>query len=813
MAGIELLVGADFGLSLVLLGAVIAGSVLFKPKNRSAITDKEATTTSARGSFIPLIIGSERTGPAILWVGDREVRRESSGKGKGGLFGPPQQNVFYEAAWHGLCVGPGAILHRIWADGKLIWTGPISSGTHPDGTLINVPGEGDFEIYWGAETPAGPNLFLGAMSRVGLMSGWPLLMYVVWKPKKLGLAPRWPNLEYEVEVHPYSVSLAGGSMLIASSGGSLGADDGINPAHILEQLLMQPYPHGMGLSSALFDIPSLQSLSTLASSEHLAMRAVVRNGDDFVSAIAALMQDIGLFLPLVDGKVYFKPIRPAGTNYPVLYENVILAPRPEIDARIGDAKHNALQFVFSDRNRAYRPNTIGDANEAPDIYRDSRNIRKIDIASVCSLAVGAAISTRRAQEELSLDTKIRVIANHTARDIYPGMVIAVADIPYKLRVLSVKAAQLTQRVEIECTPDFFGEFTTWIPDLGGNSGVSAAPAFDNSVDFDSPPWQGPPWTPGGEPSPAVLAIIQARSSEQTIGSEIWISTDDITYVRIGLHDGSGVAGELDETLESDGAVYLDSGPLVTFDGLDLQLLQDLSTNLLDWSIGRQSVYVEGEILYVQWFEAVSGNQYRMRGVYRARRGFGRKPHAIGARLIVFNPDDIFFAADAIIGAAEQFYIKSQPYSWAGARDLSAITPVTKARSDLALQVPFGVENLRLIAVRGHYDYLLDSVDATFKWNYRNSVGQRSGAGFQLPGEAVSAMPPLGTFELELLLNDHTTVVHSVTGLTASSYMRSWANLELDLGPLTVGDTFYVRVREAALGRFSAWSEVQVLVVS
>jgi len=186
--------------------AALAGYLL--QKKQKSLTQADAPTTIAtRGTPIPVLLGLRRIGPVFGWAGDRVIRQEKVSGAKGGLFGPtPKQDVYYEAGWHQLCVGPAWALHLIRQHGKVIWKGPITRDTHPSGSLIDVGTEGKFRIFWGERTQA-LNTFLGSASRnpvVGITSRWPYLCSVMWEEKRLGNSPSWPLLTYDLEVKPES---------------------------------------------------------------------------------------------------------------------------------------------------------------------------------------------------------------------------------------------------------------------------------------------------------------------------------------------------------------------------------------------------------------------------------------------------------------------------------------------------------------------------------------------------------------------------------------------------------------------------------
>jgi hypothetical protein len=176
----------------------LAGQMLAKDQDSPIQSDKP-TTLSIRGSYCSWHVGIHMVGPVFCYAGEREQRKESSGGGKGSSSGPDVE-INYETGWHVLCIGPCRAMHKIVQSGKTIFSGPITSESHPSGTTVDLGKEGSFTIYWG-EPDQPINAFLGNANRVGINSRWPYLCYVVWNKKRMA-GEAWPILNYVVERRP-----------------------------------------------------------------------------------------------------------------------------------------------------------------------------------------------------------------------------------------------------------------------------------------------------------------------------------------------------------------------------------------------------------------------------------------------------------------------------------------------------------------------------------------------------------------------------------------------------------------------------------
>lgn len=196
-------------LEVILLTVAIGAAILaakLAPKPGSPVVQDESPTQSERGAFTKLLIGRREVNPVHAWRGDRVIKKEDIGGGKGGGKGPGKAKVFYEAGLHWLPVGPGWALHKIRQNGKVIFSGPITRTSHPSGSLVDIGKEGSFYIWWGEEDQD-VDPFLSdplrnppfSIDGSTIKSRYPYCPKIVWREKRLGLQATWPILKYEWE--------------------------------------------------------------------------------------------------------------------------------------------------------------------------------------------------------------------------------------------------------------------------------------------------------------------------------------------------------------------------------------------------------------------------------------------------------------------------------------------------------------------------------------------------------------------------------------------------------------------------------------
>lgn len=202
---------------IIAIGLSYLAGELLKPDPQIVLKDDKPSTTSQRGSYLPLLIGRRRVGALIGWVGSREIRQEVVAEGGSGIGGDDvEQDVYYESAWHQLCIGPCYKLWGIQQNGRQLLTSTITSTTHPSGTTVSLGDEGEFKVFWG-EPNQPRNQELKDAEVLNVESRWPYVCYIYWVEKRLGTVPTWQLIEYDIEARPFSPCLINSSPWLEST--------------------------------------------------------------------------------------------------------------------------------------------------------------------------------------------------------------------------------------------------------------------------------------------------------------------------------------------------------------------------------------------------------------------------------------------------------------------------------------------------------------------------------------------------------------------------------------------------------------------
>lgn len=238
MNALALILAVDGGISAMLVmtavsvAVSVASGYLMAKKPKAPLVDERPSTIATRGTFLPYVIGRRRIGPIFSWVG--RLNRDTHNFGTANLaawqYSLPfvfaisnvikasqksAQKWWAASGMHVLALGPVYALWSIRLGGQSVFSGPITSVTHPSGSLIQCAA-GYFYIFWG-ESNQPINTNLGAGDSVGISSRWPFFCYVVWDQINLGSVTTWPQLDYEIETRIQDSLLPAGVTLPSST--------------------------------------------------------------------------------------------------------------------------------------------------------------------------------------------------------------------------------------------------------------------------------------------------------------------------------------------------------------------------------------------------------------------------------------------------------------------------------------------------------------------------------------------------------------------------------------------------------------------
>lgn len=774
--------------TLVLIAVSVALSYLAQrylaPDAENPLVDDTPTTLATRGSFVPIVLGTRRTGPVFCFAGGRRTVEESigGGGGKGGSPDGPTSLTYFEQGFHAICVGPATKLIQVRAGSTNQIAAEILAATSPSGTGHSSGSTGNFRFYFGECTqPVEANY----ASLVGIASRFPQLCFAYWNDRVLGSGPTWPNIDYEIQVQPTPESL-----ILTDSAGWLddGTSSGWNPAHAIYQLLTASFPHGSGVDPASLDLTRFQQLGVLLENEHLPINIIGRSGMSLAKLLADMMQDIGLAIPQVGDLLTPWLVRetyaPFDEVIPRWDASILQTPLQEQiikDISRPSASRMLFQFPYNDnRYRKYDMVIDYDANAAVNARVETA---KVDIPSITHIDVANKVVARRQVEMLTDQRVLRGKFMRDARLINSGQRFDLLG-SGRFRVMSIKRLADDGACELEYMADPFGDVpSTFVPESpvpvdqipDRNSAIPAAD--DLAFDFFEPPC-----TFARSVVPLIFGV-RARDNVDISGSNAWLSTMDVTYSQIGSAGPNMNTGLLTEALDLTDNVIVESGPIVDLESVDVAAISDLTADSDSWLTGSQNLLINDEWFFLQSVTALGGTLYQLNGLARARHDTKQGVHSIGARIWIFKTQNVELLGGSVVIGQSIFY-KSVPFNDTQVADITGITPVNKQIVGRTLN-PLSVTGLRtgnvLTDARGNV--FVAAADTVIDWNYRVCNGAGVALGEQVAGTILSTtdLPSDGPATLEILDSGDVVVRTVAIANDAATYTYTTANRTADFG--------------------------------
>lgn len=782
--------GIEIGLLAVGIFLSAAAGLLLSPKlTRNPLVRKNSSPVLAeRGAFIPRLIGTLRLGCVFAWSGKARTITSESGGFLG--YGTTKTKITKQAGWHLICVGPAKRLLRIYQQGKIIFPiqgeSILDAATTPSGSTYTLrSGQGTFRIYWGDNT-ASPDSLLSSANGLSIASKFPNVMYIVWDKKVLPAPNQWPEMNYEVEVRP-QISTTYVSGTAWNDGTLIGTtqfrqDNGANPIHAIAEIMLNTYPHGVGIPSANVDTTFFNAMQSVCASEGLVANAVSQDGNKASDFVNDILSDIGGVIPQVGDKIIIFLIRQE-SSIPVLTTDALIPPLPEKTFVQGDAPTQRNTYVYKDRQLAYRDNDVTIDDDSVELGRVKN--AQIPLNSVVDLNIANKVVDRKQLENLVTVKTFKVTANRQARALSPGQVFSNSDLG-QVRVTSVERADQSATIIMECVSDVYapavvgggGVGTREVALAAVEGGIAAVrPVYPdaqlfmwivpydlvpqgasfgdawvmffpirgtdytkqqsiyNSFDaggegWGGDPWDGMPWGGGSAPVYKFLQtntffFIQGLLTTQVKTGVYWDYilpiTSDSYQIEINIQNFT--------CTDEDGNA-LGSAPDLDF---DVSLFPDLTNYPERWRSGENCCAIEdqnGNFQEVIYFRSISASPnahcYYLNGVIRNRMIKTMNPLTQwSGRVVLFRKSDInpVFIPNPTTGASWSPYNYMKVYS--NAIGMNDVQQENKGNGKVARRVyssfqPLSPANFRsLDADSGYYFYSwLAGAALTFKWTNR-----------------------------------------------------------------------------------------------
>ena len=524
---------------------------------------------------------------------------------------------------------------------------------------------------------------------------------------------------------------------------SIDGTDGINPVHIVDQLLFAKKPWGAGRDRSKFDTRSIEQAAVDLEKENIRGYCLVKDGDGAFSTLGSIMQDIGMMItwdPSV-GKNVFRVIRYQDPETIVsVPDDMVVSPAEMVSPR-GRGIVDTPAFTFKNRERRYREDPLVLMDDGQVSFFESERSKKFPIVITADPASAVKMVPRRQQEVFADTSSYKFEFNHGMRRCLAGSRFKVPS--FESSEIVFLASQVrrftdTSKIEVSAVVDAY----------------SLRPSTESEQMFeDQPPSGSPPPSPRAAdpagffeavevPRPLakdkMLVLFPAyRETSRTTGAFVWASVDGGGY---SVLDSVPlvIAGRLSDAIpagpEMDPSTYYD----IEADWLDTEAIEDVSYSDASWRAGRQILLIEDEVIFL-----LRQDGDRLQGLIRGRMGTKAVSHPEGTPFVVFLAHRIPVVESLLFLPGRTIDYKVQGQSGDKVSDLSMVSSKSIELTGKAY-TPLAPCGLRQTSLLSDYD---SAQDLTLHWGWHSSAFPRTGLGMQGFGQPTSASPHAGHFLL------------------------------------------------------------------
>lgn len=555
-------------------------------------------------------------------------------------------------------------------------------------------------------------------------------------------------------------------------------DEAANPAHAIADMLFEKWPQGASLPKDQWDIQSLEDLGTLADAENMRTSWIASEARTVEERLGAGLQDLGCMLPIdvATGLLKFYPMREPTGTLARIDAKMIVDQLPELEKFLGERPVDFMIFGFPDRALNFRDMTIGRTEDGQIAFLEVARSRSIALTITTFYGTASTIADRRTQEEMSQNSVWTVRTNRATREFIPGDAITASFTPEVLRVLEVLPVPDSNQVELKLTGDSYGLLASTYVDTPPPPAPGIDPATQDIL-FDIV--EIPEYLDGVPPQAIVIPRIRAHANID--GAALHLSADDTTYAQVNTTEASNPGGFTTTALTADGDFAPDDG-VVQFTSLgpDIADVVDYTGDDTNWLLGKQIVVIfssEGtEICFLKKVTVVSGDDYSLDGLIRARYDTKRYNHPVGSAMFIISSTDLTALSDPLLSPEVVRYVKTQPFG-------NGTVSLASIQSSSIYLYGKGVRPPPIAALRVTAPDLVNAYgagqDVTMEWDWATPRTPGTSAGFQDAGSATGTTSPEGDFLVELItLGDALVFSDSVASAT---YTFSNAMLIANLG--------------------------------
>ena len=542
--------------------------------------------------------------------------------------------------------------------------------------------------------------------------------------------------------------------------------DGINPIHLIDQLLFAKYPYGAGKDRSKFDTKSIEEAALLLQSEKIRAGVAILDGEGLESVLAPMLTDIAVQIPwdVEIGKRVFRPVREeiASVDLPA---DVILQ-QPSMGTPTGNRNADVLAFTFNDRNRNYRevPLRLMDSGQVAEY--ESQRSRKLSIEITQDRDSVVRLMPRLQQTAFANQAVLTLETNRATRLAMAGTRFKASTVEgpeFQFMVTSVQRDVNSPRNKLEALLDVY-QMPSLLPGERAKSDLPNALVPSQAI-FEPPQMAAfaafeMPWALADGTADVEMLFLAARSSGATNSCVVWVSRNGDSFVP------SGYAVIAARGVLTDG---LPAGPSFDADGSyaftcpTTQVFEDtmsLGADPESWAAGVQLMLVGSEVVFLQEasIDSITTQQNgHVSGLIRGRASSRQQAHAPGTEFWVLRLLSIDITKSPLLAIGANCEAKPQGVTLRGLSDVASAEALAFVPSGACFTPP-PVVGLRLATFLNTYN---PAADLVVRWNYAAKLFPRTGMGFQPLGMQIGVSPPTGEFVVQIRDNNDQLLVEDV----------------------------------------------------
>jgi hypothetical protein len=544
--------------------------------------------------------------------------------------------------------------------------------------------------------------------------------------------------------------------------------DGVNPIHMIDQLLFAKYPYGPGKDRSKFDEKSIEEAAFVLQGEKIRGGVAILDGEGLESILAPILTDIAtqIVWDVEIGKHCFRPVRLASATVD-LPENAVLE-RPTMAAPVGNRVADVLAFTFNDRERNYRevPLRLMDSGQVAEY--ESQRAKKISIEVTQDRDSVSRLMPLLQQGAFANQSLVTFKTNHATRLAASGSRFKASTIEgpeFQFMVTSVQRDPHSTKTDIEALLDVYqpptlpenyetSNLQVEMPEV--SNAVYTAPQVTHFAAFELPK----ALHSGG--ADVEMLFLASRADGSINSCVVWASRDGTTFSAIGF----GVVaarGSFKRALTANGPAVEEvnipiAAPLTELFGPTVSLGGDPDS----WRAGIQILIAGGEVMFVRDVviesedEEEGEKQGYVSGLIRGRAGTRMKNHAVDSEFWVVHVESITPTSSPNLPLGPGRQAKPQAVTLRGASNIAEVDAIEFNVTGKGF-TPEAPHALRLSTYLP--GYVPGGGNVTVLWAYSGGLLPKTGLGFQPLGTKIATSPPEGDFLVEVLDKDD-VVLHS-----------------------------------------------------